>query len=348
MTFSLPDAIAGAIAGAVSKTALAPIERVKLLMQLSGSFSSVIESNGKKTDHGKYYRYVAMENLGSWDVAKMIYREEGLLSFWRGNTSGVIRQGGSAALNFMLMDWYKGVISSILNTFNYVLNYNHQSTEFFVCSDVLAPFLSGGLAGCTTTTLMYPFDFVRTRLAMDIGSSSLVNTTRREFPGGMRDVIGSLWKSGTEGISGIYNGYGMALICVFLYRSLLLGGYDVFKNILTERRMKNKITHSETNELGFGERVVLAQFVSIFAGVFCYPFDSIRRRMMMQAGRPHNEQIYENSLQAIRKIWVKEGICGFFLGIGPNLLRSLGGTILLVTYDYLQVIFYDRTYTENS
>jgi len=347
MTFTVSDAISGATAGVISKTSMAPIERVKLLMQLRGSLRSDLESNGKKTGYFKYNNFIVLKDLGPWDVAKIIYRKEGLLAFWRGNTSGVIRQGGSAALNFMLMDWYKVSVCSILKTLSLILPYNHKTSESSNVSDFLTPFLSGGLAGCTTTTMMYPFDFVRTKLAMDVGLSASLNNTKRNYPGGMRDVIRSLSKNGPEGIRGIYNGYGMALICVFLYRSLLLGGYDVFKIMLTEERSSNLIYHHHSTELSFADRFILAQTVSIFAGIFCYPFDSIRRRMMMQAGRLPNEILYNNSFHAVKKVWIQEGIRGFFLGLGPNLFRSFGGTLLLVTYDYFQIFLDDHTCKKN-
>ena len=72
---SIKDAIAGAAAGVISKTVIAPIERVKLVMQLRFSIDSDFSSNQKKR-----------KKLPStaWGVAKNIYNEEGFLAFWRG------------------------------------------------------------------------------------------------------------------------------------------------------------------------------------------------------------------------------------------------------------------------
>jgi solute carrier family 25 (adenine nucleotide translocator) protein 4/5/6/31 len=55
--------------------------------------------------------------------------------------------------------------------------------------------------------------------------------------------------------------------------------------------------------------------------------------MMMQAGKPLVERKYTNSLNAFRRIFIDEGMKGFYLGIGPNLFRSFGGALLLVGYD---------------
>ena len=71
---SIKDALAGASAGAISKTVIAPIERVKLVMQLRFSIEN---SNQNKKSKIKL-------PSTAWGVAKNIYHEEGFLAFWRG------------------------------------------------------------------------------------------------------------------------------------------------------------------------------------------------------------------------------------------------------------------------
>ena len=114
-----------------------------------------------------------------------------------------------------------------------------------------------------------------------------------------------------------------------------MGGFDACKTELLYRRQKSLSASSSDNDLTMtmGERIAIAQIVSIVAGTICYPIDSVRRRLMMQAGLPCNERQYKNSIHAFRKIWVNEGVRGFYLGIGPNLIRSVGSALLLVSYD---------------
>eukprot|EP00956_Cyclotella_meneghiniana_P032571 scaffold90161_cov73-Cyclotella_meneghiniana.AAC.3 len=71
---AVKDSIAGALAGSLAKTAVAPIERVKLLMQLQFSLHRVNAGLEERVP----------SRTSAWDVAKRVYREEGLLSFWRG------------------------------------------------------------------------------------------------------------------------------------------------------------------------------------------------------------------------------------------------------------------------
>ena len=70
------------------------------------------------------------------------------------------------------------------------------------------------------------------------------------------------------------------------------------------------------------------------AGVVSYPFDTVRRRMMMQAGK--KEIMYTSTADCWVKIFQKEGFNGFFKGALTNAIRGSGGAIVLVAYDEMQ------------
>jgi solute carrier family 25 (adenine nucleotide translocator) protein 4/5/6/31 len=353
---SVMDALAGASAGAVAKTAVAPVERVKLLMQLRGSITNVSPSSLSLSSSSSSTMPMQVPTT-AWNVAKSIYYQEGILAFWRGNTPNVVRQGGAAALNFMLMDWYKAAIAPIMNlSLSLPSKRPHPLRE--KRRKILSSFLSGGLAGGTTTTFLYPIEFLRTRLALDVGSSSSTSSSTssssssstsltssskmgnkngekictRMYPRGMRDVFCIIYNK--DGVRGLYQGYGIALSGVVLYRALHLGGFDACKTELLYRKSLSSSSSSSVNEtITMYERFAIAQIVSIVAGTICYPIDSVRRRLMMQAGVPCNQRRYNNSIHAFRRIYMEEGMKGFYLGIGPNLFRSVGGALLLVAYD---------------
>jgi solute carrier family 25 (mitochondrial adenine nucleotide translocator), member 4/5/6/31 len=308
---SLTDAFAGAAAGSLAKTISAPIERIKLLKQLQHSVDP---------------KDAAGLRGSAWSVAKTVYKNEGLLAFWRGNTPNVLQQAGTTALNFMFMDWYKSAINPIVNL-TLSLPSNRPYEDRIKRRKMISSFLSGGLAGGTALTVLYPIAFLRTRLALDVGNHQGI----RKYPRGMRDVFYSIMK--TDGIKGVYQGYGIAISGVILYRAMHLGGYDNIKTELLHRRRKSSPELDFNDELTFMERFACAQIVSIVAGTMCYPIDSVRRRLMMQAGKPLAERKYKNSLHAFQRIFIDEGMRGFYLGIGPNLFRSFGGALLLVGYD---------------
>ena len=150
------------------------------------------------------------------------------------------------------------------------------------------------------------------------------------------DVCHKIMK--TDGIRGIYQGYGIALTGVVIYRALHLGGYDACKTELLYRRgsrnysKNDNVCHTKPT-ITISERFAIAHSVSIIAGTICYPIDSVRRRLMMQAGRAANVRPYANSVDCFVKILTTEGIRGFYLGLGPNIVRSIAGALLLVSFD---------------
>ena len=92
----IKDFLAGGVAGAVAKTATAPIERVKLLIQTQDANPKIIS--------GEVKRYT-----GIVDCFTRVSAEQGFSAFWRGNTVNVIRYFPTQAFNFAFKDTIKGL-----------------------------------------------------------------------------------------------------------------------------------------------------------------------------------------------------------------------------------------------
>lgn len=80
----------------------------------------------------------------------------------------------------------------------------------------------------------------------------------------------------------------------------------------------------------------LLQVVTTVAGIISYPFDTVRRRMMMQSGRAKSEILYKNTLHCWATIYKSEGGSAFFKGAFSNVLRGTGGALVLVLYDEIK------------
>merc|ERR1712066_234173 len=113
---------------------------------------------------------------------------------------------------------------------------------------------SGGLAGSLSLLGVYSLDYARTRLGNDAANAK---GGQRQF-NGLLDVYKQTLR--TDGISGLYRGFAISCVGIFIYRGLYFGLYDSLKSFL----------------LGWG--------VTIGAGLMSYPIDTIRRRMMMTSG----------------------------------------------------------------
>lgn len=82
----------------------------------------------------------------------------------------------------------------------------------------------------------------------------------------------------------------------------------------------------------------IAQAVTTVAGFISYPFDTVRRRLMMQSGRKTTEIVYRSTLDCWSTIYKSEGGRGFYRGAFSNILRSTGGALVLVLYDEIKKV----------
>jgi len=191
-------ALSGA-AAVISKTAAAPIERVKLLVQNQDEMIK----QGKLTEPYK----------GVVDCTLRTFKTEGLVPFWRGNLANCIRYFPTQALNFAFKDKIKIIFKQSKND-SYAVNFSKNIA-------------SGGCAGALSLCFVYSLDFARTKLANDTKSSKKGGA--REY-NGLVDVYRKTLKS--DGIQGLYRGFVISCVGIIVYRGCYFGFYDSLKPIL--------------------------------------------------------------------------------------------------------------------
>jgi len=298
MTFNVKsfaqDLAAGGTAAAVSKTLVAPIERVKLLLQVQAA---------SKALEGKEYK-------GIVDAFVRIPKEQGFMSFWRGNMANVIRYFPTQALNFAFKDTYKQLFLAGVDK-------KTQFGRYF-----LGNLASGGAAGATSLCFVYPLDFARTRLGADVGSGKA-----REF-NGLVHCLKTIAQR--DGVRGLYQGFFVSIQGIIVYRASYFGSYDTIMGVLPDSKNMN-----------FFLKWGVAQVVTTGAGVVSYPFDTVRRRMMMQSGRAKEDLLYKGTVDCWKKIYQQEGGKAFFKGAFSNVLRGTGGALVLVLYGELKKALFE-------
>jgi len=188
----LVDFLAGGISGAVSKTATAPIERVKLVIQTQDANPKIIS--------GEVARYTGMG-----DAFTRITKEQGFSAFWRGNATNIIRYFPTQAFNLAFKDTIKKSFPKY-----------DQNTQFW--SFFATQLASGGAAGAASLTIVYPLDYARTRLASDVGGG------KKQF-NGLVDCLTKTAK-GPGGFMSLYNGYGPSVAGIIAYRGAQFGLND--------------------------------------------------------------------------------------------------------------------------
>jgi solute carrier family 25 (mitochondrial adenine nucleotide translocator), member 4/5/6/31 len=277
------------VAAAVSKTAAAPIERVKLLVQ---NQSEMIKQGRLDKPYS-----------GVVDCTMRTFRNEGVLPFWRGNLANVLRYFPTQALNFAFKDTIKGLFKTAKDAPQY---------EKFGKN-----ILSGGVAGSLSLMFVYSLDYCRTRLANDAKAKG----KEREF-NGMVDVYVKTIKS--DGLVGLYRGFVISCVGIFIYRGMYFGLYDSLKPIL--------LGDNNSVLLSFA----LGWAVTITAGLMSYPIDTIRRRMMMTSGQAVK---YKGSMDCFVQIMKNEGFMSMMKGAGANILRGVAGAGVLAGFDKFKELY---------
>jgi solute carrier family 25 (adenine nucleotide translocator) protein 4/5/6/31 len=194
------DFLMGGVSAAVSKTAAAPIERVKLLIQNQDEMLKT----GRLSEPYK----------GIGDCFARVIKDEGVVSLWRGNLANVIRYFPTQALNFAFKDQFKRM-------FGYSKEKDGYAKWF------AGNLASGGAAGACSLLFVYSLDYARTRLAND--NKSAKKGGQRQF-NGLIDVYRKTLA--TDGIQGLYRGFNISCVGIIVYRGLYFGLYDSLKPLL--------------------------------------------------------------------------------------------------------------------
>jgi len=253
-----------------------------------------------KIRSGEVARYNGMLDCGS-----RIIKEQGFGRFWDGNATNCIRYFPTQAFNLAFKDTFKNMFPK----------YNPK-TEFM--SFFGANLVSGGLAAACSMTIVYPLDYARTRLASDVGSG------KKTFSG-LGDCIVKTMK-GPQGFFGLYAGFGVSVVGIVGYRGLQLGTFDTITGLNPYKKDKGL--------MGAVTTFAAAQTAITIGAGATYPFDTVRRRLQMQSEKPVEEHLYKGTMDCFSKIAAEEGLAkGLYKGFLANVVRSIGGALVLVFYD---------------
>lgn len=195
---SLKTFAAGAISGAVAKTAVAPFDRTKILMQVSQMYG--------------WERY-----RGSvWDSMKTIWRTEGFFGFFRGNSATVVRIMPYAAMQYQSFEFYNRALS----------HYVFQSEK----PSPVKRFVAGAMAGSTSVLCTYPIDLARTVLAVQVANDVSPKTMRRL---GIFATLVTIVRE--EGVHSLYRGMYPTLVGVVPYAGISFLSFGILKRAADRR-----------------------------------------------------------------------------------------------------------------
>lgn len=237
---------------------------------------------------------------GFYHCLTTLSEEEGLSSLWRGNNANSTRYFYSKFFGFYLYDYFQ-------NNFSDKLSRNSKA------------YLSGGLTEAISLTLLYPLDFIRTRISTDLGKE------KNKLYSGFVHAFDKIKKE-EGGIRSIYKGYKISLFGGITYRSLYFGGYETLKSWMSK------------DELSIISKLFISQMNIIFSQTITYPIDTIRRAYMLSGkiGKDgKSTPIFKNSIECYNWIIKERGKKGLYKGYIANICKSPFASLFLVIYDIL-------------
>jgi len=220
--------VAGGLAGAAARTATAPLDRVKLLFQ--------VQAMAAAGTGGRAY-------TGLGQAFVKIMREEGVLAFWKGNGTNIVRIFPYSAAQLAANDQYKRILADGEGN----LGVGQRLT-------------AGACAGMTATALTHPLDTVRLRLALP-----------RHPYSGLGHALSTIVR--TEGPLALYRGLVPTLVGIAPYAALNFASYDLLKG-WAYAEGSGRVQSAVGN-------LALGAAAGTFAATVCYPLDTVRRRMQM-------------------------------------------------------------------
>lgn len=295
------------VAAVTSKTASAPIERIKMVVQ---NQDEMIRKGSLKEP------FKGIGHAGRWLVA-----QEGVAGLWKSNFTNCLRYFPTQALNFS----FKGAVKKI----DMFKKAKGEAYGMTLTKNIAA----GGIAGGGSLLFVYSLDYARTRLSNDLKASGGkgADAAKREFTG-LADVYRKTFAS--DGLAGLYRGFNISFVGIFVYRGLYFGLYDSIMPLFKPENTNGAV------------RFAVGYAVTVAAGLASYPIDTIRRRMMMTSGA--KELQYSSSMAAAQAIMKNEGAGSFFKGAGANILRGVAGAGVLAGFDTISEAYKNYRYPMNA
>ncbi|XP_019463607.1 PREDICTED: calcium-binding mitochondrial carrier protein SCaMC-1 [Lupinus angustifolius] len=272
--------IAGAIAGAASRTATAPLDRLKVVLQVQTGNASIMSAVMK------------------------IWKQDGLLGFFRGNGLNVVKVAPESAIKFYAYEMLKNVIGEAQG---------NNSADIGTAGRLFA----GGMAGAVAQMAIYPMDLIKTRLQTCASDDGRVPKLSR--------LAKDIWVH--EGPRAFYRGLVPSLLGMIPYAGIDLTAYDTLKDM-----SKRYLLDSEPGplvQLGCGT-------ISGAVGATCvYPLQVIRTRL--QAQPCNSSTAYKGMSDVFWKTLKDEGFRGFYKGLVPNLLKVVpAASITYMVYESMK------------
>lgn len=290
--------IAGALAGGISRTATAPLDRLKVYLLVNTKTKAGAALDTAKT--GQPISAVRTAGKPIRNAVHELWRAGGIRTFFAGNGLNVIKIMPETAIKFGSYEAAKRTLAN--------LEGHGDPTQI----NPYSKFAAGGVAGMTAQFCVYPLDTLKFRLQCETvegglsGNALLVQTAKKMFAEG--------------GFRSAYRGITMGLVGMFPYSAIDMGTFEFLKKTFTRQKAKYYGIHEEDAAPGN----VVTGFIGATSGAFgatvVYPLNVLRTRLQTQGTFMH-PPTYTGIWDVAQKTYRNEGMRGMYKGLTPNLLK---------------------------
>lgn len=233
---------AGAIAAMVSRTFVAPLERLKLEYMVRGEQKKLFE------------------------LVKTIAATQGLKGFWRGNLINILRTAPFKAVNFYAYDTYRKQLLRFSG--------NEETTNF-------ERFIAGAAAGITASVLCLPLDTIRTKIVAPGGEAlgGVIGAFRYMI---QNEGFFSLYKGLVPSIMSMAPSGAVFYGVYDILKSAYLHSPEGRKRIQKMNQHGEELTAFDQLELGPIRTLLYGAIAGACAEAATYPFEVVRRRLQLQ------------------------------------------------------------------
>ncbi|XP_057419783.1 probable mitochondrial adenine nucleotide transporter BTL3 [Lotus japonicus] len=233
---------AGAVAAMVSRTFVAPLERLKLEYIVRGEQKNLVE------------------------LIQTIAASQGLKGFWKGNFVNILRTAPFKAINFYAYDTYRNKLSRMLG--------NEESTN-------LERFVAGAAAGITATLLCLPMDTIRTVMVAPGGEAlgGVIGAFRHMIK---TEGFFSLYKGLVPSIVSMAPSGAVFYGVYDILKSAYLHSPEGMKRIQHMKEETEELNAFDQLELGPVRTLLYGAIAGCCAEAATYPFEVVRRQLQMQ------------------------------------------------------------------
>lgn len=301
----------GGFAGAVSKTATAPLARLTILYQVQGissvysPYSNMSLVNGKHISHQDVNSFA--NRNGVFQGLRFIVKTEGIKSLWKGNGVTIVHRIPYSAANF----WAYEKINEMWK--EYIPARGPLSS-----ADVTRRLVAGGTAGLLACTIAYPLDLIRTRLAAQ---------SKHMYYSGVIDAFTKITRE--EGPIGLYRGLGATLMQVAPSLAINYAAYETARSVW--------LTHTNESVPTVGMSLTCGSVAGLVSSTMTFPLDLVRRRIQLQ-GNSRSSKVYGSYAGAFKDIIMNEGWKGLYSGILPEYYKVIPGVaIAFCAYEIMKM-----------